>query len=158
MPAYTITVNGERRTVDVDADTPLLWVLRDTLGLTGTKYSCGAGECGSCAVFVDDSLERSCILPISAVDGAEILTIEGLSEDRSHPVQKVWIEEQIPQCGWCHSGQILAVVDLLRKNPEPSDEEIDEAMSGFLCRCGTYQRVRRGIHKVAKEVTDGARV
>ncbi|MFO7767672.1 MAG: (2Fe-2S)-binding protein [bacterium] len=158
MPAYSITVNGKQCTADVDADTPLLWVLRDTLGLTGTKYSCGVGECGSCAVFVDGALERSCILPISAAEGADIQTIEGLSEDRSHPVQKAWITEQVPQCGWCHSGQILAAVDLLRRNPDPSDGEIDEAMSGYLCRCGTYQRVRKGIHTAAKEVRDGERV
>jgi len=154
MPQFSITVNGTGRTVDVDEDTPLLWVLRDTLGLTGTKYGCGVGECGSCAVFVNGTLERSCVLPISLADGAEIQTIEGLSDDRSHPVQKAWIEEQVPQCGWCHSGQILAAVDLLRKNPNPTDADIDEAMSGFLCRCGTYQRIRRGIHRAAEEASN----
>jgi len=155
MPTYTVTVNGSERTVNVDEDTPLLWVIRDTLGLTGTKYGCGVGECGSCSVFVNGNLQRSCVLPISLVDGAEIQTIEGLSEDRSHPVQKAWIEEQVPQCGWCHSGQILAAVDLLRKNPSPTDEDIDAAMSGFLCRCGTYQRIRKGIHRAAEEISDG---
>jgi isoquinoline 1-oxidoreductase alpha subunit len=150
MPSYTITVNGRRHTVDVDEDTPLLWVLRDTIGLTGTKYGCGVGECGSCAVFVNDRLERSCLLPISAVDGARVMTIEGLSTDRNHPVQKAWIEEQVPQCGWCHSGQILAAVDLLERKPRPTDEDIDEAMAGFLCRCGTYQRVRKAIHRAAE--------
>jgi len=154
MPAYTVTVNGAERTVDVDDDTPLLWVIRDTLGLTGTKYGCGVGECGSCVVFVNGVLERTCVVPISLVDGAEIQTIEGLSDDRNHPVQEAWIAEQVPQCGWCHSGQILAAVDLLRKNPEPTDADIDAAMSGFLCRCGTYQRIRKGIQRAAEEMSN----
>ncbi len=134
MPVYTLTVNGTRHTVDVDADTPLLWVLRDDLGLTGTKYSCGVGICGSCAVIVNGSLERSCVVPVSAVDGAEVMTIEGLSSDRSHPLQRAWI--------------------LLESNPDPSDEDIDVAMNDFLCRCGTYQRIREAIHRAAKEMND----
>lgn len=154
MPAFSITVNKKQHTVDVDADTPLLWVLRDTLSLTGTKYGCGVGECGSCAVFVNGALERSCVLTIETVAGASIQTIEGLSADRSHPVQKAWIVEQVPQCGWCHSGQILAAVDLLRKKPDPTDADIDQAMGPFLCRCGTYQRIRKGIHTAAKETAD----
>jgi len=149
MPAYTITVNGTERSVDVDADTPLVWVLRDTIGLTGTKYGCGVGECGNCAVFVNGQLVRSCLMQISALDGATIQTIEGLSPDRSHPVQQAWIAEQVPQCGWCHSGQILAAVDLLEKKPHPTDADIDAAMSSFLCRCGTQQRIRKAIHRVA---------
>jgi isoquinoline 1-oxidoreductase alpha subunit len=149
MPRYTITVNGRRHTVDVDEDTPLVWVLRDTLGLLGTKVGCGVGECGSCAVFVNGALERSCLLPIGSLDNARIDTIEGLSADRSHPVQRAWIEEQVPQCGWCQSGQIMAAVDLLRRKPQPTDADIDEAMSTFLCRCGAYQRIRRGIHRAA---------
>jgi aerobic-type carbon monoxide dehydrogenase small subunit (CoxS/CutS family) len=154
MP-FSITVNTERRVVDVDDDTPLLWVLRDTLGLTGTKYSCGVGECGSCAVFVNGALTRSCLVPISDADGATIQTIEGLSPDRSHPVQRAWIEHQVPQCGWCHSGQILAAVDLLNRRPNPSDADIDAAMSSFLCRCGTQQRIRAAIHRAAEEVRHG---
>ena len=150
MPRYTITVNGQRHTVDVDEDTPLVWVLRDELGLLGTKVGCGVGECGSCAVFVNGALERSCVLPTSAVDGARIETIEGLSTDRSHPVQRAWIAEQVPQCGWCQSGQILAAVDLLQRKPRPTDTDIDEAFSTFLCRCGAYQRIRRAIHRAAE--------
>jgi isoquinoline 1-oxidoreductase alpha subunit len=150
MPRYTITVNGRRHTVDVDEDTPLVWVLRDTLGLLGTKVGCGVGECGSCAVFVNGALERSCLLPIGSLDNARIDTIEGLSADRSHPVQRAWIEEQVPQCGWCQSGQIMAAVDLLRRKPQPTDADIDEAMSGNLCRCGTYNRIRAAIHQAAE--------
>jgi isoquinoline 1-oxidoreductase alpha subunit len=149
MPSYTITVNAKPQTVDVDEDTPLLWVLRDTLGLTGTKYGCGVGECGSCAVVLNGSLARSCLVQISAANGATIQTIEGLSRDRSHPVQQAWIAEQVPQCGWCHSGQILAAVDLLKTHPHPTDADIDAAMSTFLCRCGTQQRIRRAIHRAA---------
>ncbi len=154
MPVYTLTVNGTRHTVDVDADTPLLWVLRDELGLTGTKYSCGVGICGSCAVIVNGSLERSCVVPVSAVDGAEVMTIEGLSSDRSHPLQRAWIEDQVPQCGYCQSGQLLGAMKLLESNPDPSDEDIDVAMNDFLCRCGTYQRIREAIHRAAKEMND----
>jgi aerobic-type carbon monoxide dehydrogenase small subunit (CoxS/CutS family) len=149
MPSYTITVNAKRHTIDVDEDTPLLWVLRDTLGLTGTKYGCGVGECGNCAVVLNGALTRSCLVQISAADGAAIQTIEGLSPDRSHPVQQAWIAEQVPQCGWCHSGQILAAVDLLKAHPHPTDADIDAAMSSYLCRCGTQQRIRRAIHRAA---------
>jgi isoquinoline 1-oxidoreductase alpha subunit len=152
MAAYTITVNQRTHSVDVDADTPLLWVLRDTIGLTGTKYGCGVGECGACSVFVNGALVRSCLQPINTVDGAEIQTIEGLAPDRSHPVQRAWIAEQVPQCGWCHSGQILAAVDLLNKKSQPTDTDIDAAMAPFLCRCGTYQRIRKAIHRAAGEV------
>jgi isoquinoline 1-oxidoreductase alpha subunit len=149
MASFTITVNGTRRAVDVDADTPLLWVLRDTLGLTGTKYGCGVGECGSCSVFMNGALVRSCVVQIGAANGAAIQTIEGLSPDRGHPVQQAWIAEQVPQCGWCHSGHILAAVDLLKAHPHPTDAQIDAAMAGFLCRCGTQQRIRRAIHRAA---------
>jgi aerobic-type carbon monoxide dehydrogenase small subunit (CoxS/CutS family) len=152
MGSYAITVNGQRHSVDVDEDTPLLWVIRDTIGLTGTKYGCGVGECGACSVFVNGSLVHSCLRQIAAVDGAEIRTIEGLSPDRSHPVQRAWIAEQVPQCGWCHSGQILAAVDLLTKSAHPTDGEIDAALSPFLCRCGTQQRIRKAIHRAAGEV------
>ncbi len=157
MPVYHLIVNGSDHTVDVDADTPLLWVLRDTLGLTGTKYSCGVGVCGSCSAIVNGSLERTCVIPVSAVEGADILTIEGLSPDRSHPLQRAWIEEQTPQCGYCHAGQLLGAMVLLENNPDPSDADIDAAMSDFLCRCGTYQRIRRAIHRAAKEMNDVTR-
>lgn len=152
MPPYQLTVNGERHTVDVDADTPLLWVLRDELGLTGTRYSCGVGICGSCAAIVNGSLERTCVLAVSSVDGAEIMTIEGLSPDRSHPLQKAWVEDQVPQCGYCQSGQLLGAMVLLESNPAPTDDDIDDAMDGFLCRCGTYQRIRAAIHRAAEEM------
>ncbi len=155
MPSYTITVNQKRHTVDVDEDTPLLWVLRDTLGFTGTKYGCGVGECGCCSAFVNGSLVRSCLVQISAVNGAVVQTIEGLSPDRSHPVQQAWLAEQVPQCGWCQSGQILAAVDLLKQHPHPTDADIDAAMSSFLCRCGTQQRIRRAVHRAAGEVQHG---
>lgn len=157
MPEYTLTVNGMRYTVDVDSDTPLLWVLRDSLGLTGTRYGCGVGVCGSCTVIVDGSAERACSLPISLADGAGVETIEGLSPDRSHPLQRAWIAEEVPQCGYCHSGQIMGALALLRATPSPTDEEIDAQLSGFLCRCGTYQRIRRAIHRAAVEMTDVTR-
>jgi isoquinoline 1-oxidoreductase alpha subunit len=157
MPVYTLRVNGRRHRVDVDADTPLLWVLRDNLGLTGTKYGCGVGVCGSCLVIMNGSLERSCSVPISQADGARIMTIEGLSEDRSHPLQRAWIEEQVVQCGYCQSGQLLGAYVLLESNPDPSDEDIDEAMQDILCRCGTYQRIRKAIHRAAGEMRNDAR-
>jgi aerobic-type carbon monoxide dehydrogenase small subunit (CoxS/CutS family) len=158
MPSYTIMVNHTRHAVDVDEDTPLLWVLRDTLGLTGTKYGCGVGECGCCTVVLNGSLARSCLVQISAANGAAIQTIEGLSQGRSHPVQRAWIAEQVPQCGWCQSGQILAAADLLKTHAQPTDAEIDAAMSGYLCRCGTQQRIRRAIHRAAGAVGSAGEV
>lgn len=151
MPRFTLTVNGVIRTVDVDPDTPLLWVLRDTLALTGTKFGCGKGLCGSCTVHLDGEAVRSCVVPISVAEGRAVLTIEGLSVDRTHPVQRAWIAEEVPQCGYCQSGQIMAAAALLRNHTTPSDAQIDEAMGGVLCRCGTYQRIRRAIHRVAEE-------
>ena len=145
----TLNVNGETHTVDVSPDTPLLWVLRDELGLTGTKYGCGEALCGVCTVLLNGAPVRSCVMPVSAVGGSRVVTIEGLSPDGSHPVQKAWIEENVPQCGYCQPGQILAAVALLKQNSHPSDEDIDAAMSGLLCRCGTYQRIRRAIHVAA---------
>ncbi|MBN1285765.1 MAG: (2Fe-2S)-binding protein [Anaerolineae bacterium] len=152
MDAFTLTVNGETYTVDVASDTPLLWVLRDALGLTGTKYSCGIGVCGACTVLLDGEPVRSCSIPVSAVGDRAVTTIEGLSPDGAHlhPVQQAWIEEQAPQCGYCQPGQIMNAVALLAKNPNPTDAEIDAAMRNVLCRCGTYQRIRRAIHRVAK--------
>jgi isoquinoline 1-oxidoreductase alpha subunit len=151
MPTYTLTVNGKLHSVDAQPGTPLLWVLRDTLGLTGTKYSCGKGLCGSCTVHLDGEPTRSCITPIEAVANSSVVTIEGLSADRSHPVQRAWIEEEVPQCGYCQSGQIMTAVALLKKHPRPTDEQINEAMRDVLCRCGTYQRIRRAIPRAAAE-------
>ena len=157
MSAYSLTVNGRRHSVDVDADTPLLWVLRDNLGYMGTKYGCGVGVCGTCVVIVNGAAERACMLTIDIVDGADVMTIEGLSRDRSHPLQRAWIEEQVPQCGYCQSGQILGAYTLLERNSNPSDTDIDDAMSDYLCRCGTYQRIRRAIHRAAEEMNNVAR-
>jgi aerobic-type carbon monoxide dehydrogenase small subunit (CoxS/CutS family) len=144
------TVNGKRVRVDVAPDTPLLWVLRDNLALTGTKYGCGIAQCGACTVHLDGQPIRSCVTPVSEAAGKKVLTIEGLSRDNSHPVQRAWIAEDVPQCGYCQSGQIMTTVALLAKNKKPSDAEIEEAMEGNICRCGTYNRVRRAVHRAAK--------
>jgi isoquinoline 1-oxidoreductase alpha subunit len=151
MTSISITVNGQEHTVDVDPETPLLWVLRDTLGLTGTKYTCGVGQCGACTVHLDGEPVRSCTLPVSEVGSRAVTTIEGLSPDGSHPLQQAWIAESVPQCGYCQPGQIMTAAALLAANPTPSDEDIDAAMSGVLCRCGTYPRIRRAIHRVVEE-------
>ena len=151
MPPYTLSVNGRSHTVNVPAAMPLLWVLRDTLGLTGTKFGCGIAQCGACTVLVDGEATRTCMTPVSAVSRRSITTIEGLSRDGSHPVQRAWIAEDVPQCGFCQSGQVLAAAALLAKKPRPTDAEIDQAMTN-ICRCGTYQRVRRAIHRAAGEV------
>lgn len=150
----TLSVNGEDRQVDVEPDTPLLWVLRDTLGLTGTKYGCGMALCGACTVQVDGEPVRSCSVPVSAVEGRRITTIEGLSPDRSHPVQRAWIELDVPQCGYCQSGQIMSAAALLAKNPRPADSDIDAALSGNICRCGTYSRIRAAVHRAAQLMND----
>ena len=144
-----LTINGKTRSVEVAPDTPLLWVLRDTLGLTGTKYGCGMSLCGACTVHVDGEPTRSCVTPISSVAGKKITTIEGLSRNADHPVQKAWIALDVPQCGYCQSGQIMGAVALLRKHPKPTDAQIDEAMSGIVCRCGTYVRIRAAIKRAA---------
>mgnify|MGYP002623673757 CR=1 FL=1 len=147
---YSLKVNGEVREVDVEADTPLLWVIRDELGLTGTKYSCGIAACGACTVHIDGEAQRSCVLPMRAVDTeAEITTIEGLSDDRSHPVQQAWLEIDVPQCGYCQSGQIMAAAALLEEFPEPDDETIKAVMTN-LCRCGTYPRILKAIKRAAE--------
>jgi isoquinoline 1-oxidoreductase subunit alpha len=151
----SLTVNGTSQHVDVSPDTPLLWVLRDNLGLTGTKYGCGMALCGACTVHVNGQATRSCVMPISAAAGKSVLTIEGLSHDGSHPLQRAWIAEEVPQCGYCQSGQIMAAAVLLRENPRPSDADIDDAMSGNICRCGTYQRIRRAIHRAAVAPAEG---
>jgi len=150
MTQISFTLNGKQQSVDVDPKTPLLWVLRDELKLTGTKYSCGMGQCGSCTVHVDGEPQRSCILPVAAIEGKSVLTIEGLGKGGLHPVQSAWIEEEVAQCGYCQPGQIMTAVALLKKNPLPSDTEIDDAMSGVLCRCGTYQRIKKAIHTVGE--------
>jgi isoquinoline 1-oxidoreductase alpha subunit len=147
--ATTLEVNGKQVTVDVEAEMPLLWVLRDELGLTGTKYGCGIAQCGACTVHIDGQPTRSCVMPISAVAGKKITTIEGLSKDGSHPVQKTWVKLQVPQCGYCQSGMIMAAAGLLATNKNPSDADIDAAMTN-ICRCGTYVRVREAIHVAAK--------
>jgi aerobic-type carbon monoxide dehydrogenase small subunit (CoxS/CutS family) len=146
-----LKVNGKEYSIRVLPDTPLLWALRDNLGLTGTKFGCGMALCGACTVHVDGEATRSCVTTVSAVVGKNITTIEGLSPDGSHPVQKAWIADDVPQCGYCHPGQIMSAAALLAKNPSPSDAEIDAAMSGNICRCGTYQRIRRAIHHVAEK-------
>lgn len=145
----TLTVNQRALSVDADVSTPLLWVLRDHLGLTGTKFGCGRALCGACTVHVDGAPMRSCSLPLSAVLGKSITTVEGLSPDRSHPVQKAWIEIDVPQCGYCQSGQIMSAVALLANNAAPSDADIDAAMAGNICRCGTYARIRAAVHRAA---------
>lgn len=152
MTEFELTVNGKKRVVSVYPDTPLLWVLRDTLGLTGTKYGCGMSLCGACTVHLNGKAIRSCVTPVASVIGNEITTIEGLTDDVGSAVQQAWIEEDVPQCGYCQSGQIMAATALLAKLPKPSDADIDEAMSGNLCRCGTYQRIRRAIHRAANSV------
>ena len=144
-----LNLNGRNAAVDVDADMPLLWVLRDVLGLTGTKYGCGMALCGACTVHLEGEPVRSCVTPVSAARGKRLTTIEGLSPDNSHPVQRAWIELDVPQCGYCQSGQIMSAAALLAHTAEPSDAEIDAAMGGNICRCGTYQRIRKAIHRAA---------
>jgi aerobic-type carbon monoxide dehydrogenase small subunit (CoxS/CutS family) len=151
MAPITLSVNGRKHQVNVDPDTPLLWVLRDTLGLTGTKYGCGIGQCGACTVHVAGRPVRSCATVVSSVGGKAVTTIEGLSTDATHRVQKAWIAEEVPQCGYCQSGQIMSAVALLATNRKPSDDDIDDAMSGNVCRCGTYDRIRRAVHRAAGE-------
>jgi len=152
MPPITLRVNGEVTRFDAEPDMPLLWALRDALGLTGTKYACGVAQCGACTVHLDGQPVRACVTPVSAVGTQEVTTIEGLSADGSHPLQEAWIAEEAPQCGFCQSGQIMAAAALLASNPKPSDADIDRTMSGNLCRCGTYGRIRKAIHRAAGEV------
>ena len=149
MKTVTFILNGKSTTVEADADKPLLWVLREDLGLTGTKYGCGMAICGCCTVHLDGDAIRSCVTPISRVQGKQVTTIEGLSSDLSHPVQRAWMQVQVPQCGYCQPGQMMSAACLLAQNSQPNDTDIAEAMSGNLCRCGTYQRVRKAIHLAA---------
>ena len=147
---FRLTVNGTVFEVDAEPETPLLWVLRDNIGLTGTKFGCGIAQCGVCTVHIDGEAVRACVTPLDSVADAEITTIEGLSDDNSHPVQRAWIEHTVPQCGYCQSGQIMTAAPLLRQTPRPTDADIDAAMAGNLCRCGTYLRIRRAIHRAVE--------
>ena len=156
MSAFHLLINNTPRDVDVAPDTPLLWVLRDKLNLTGTKYGCGMGLCGACTVHLDGEAVRSCLTPVSSVGEKKITTIEGLSADSHHAVQLAWVAEQVPQCGYCQSGQIMSAAALLAKIPDPTDDQINQAMGGNLCRCGVYQRIRRAIHRAANPATKGA--
>ncbi len=149
MAQITLTVNGKAHPVDVDPQTPLLWVLRDTLNLTGTKYGCGIAQCGACTVHLDGEATRSCATAVEDVQGRAITTIEGLSADRSHQAQIAWIAEQVPQCGYCQSGMLMTTAELLKRKPRPTDADIDAAISGHICRCGTYPRIRKAIHSAA---------
>jgi aerobic-type carbon monoxide dehydrogenase small subunit (CoxS/CutS family) len=151
MAAFTLNVNGSAHTIDVAPDTPLLWAIRDNIGLTGTKFGCGMALCGACTVHLDGQPTRSCVTPISAVGTKKVTTIEGLSPEGNHPVQQAWIAEDVPQCGYCQSGQIMSAAALLAKTPHPTDADIDAAMSGNICRCGTYQRIRAAIHRAAEQ-------
>ena len=150
MARFNLNINGEVRAVDADADMPLLWLLRDTLNMTGTKFGCGIGMCGACTVHLDGQSQRSCITNVADAATKKITTIEGLSTDCSHPVQRAWCTEDVPQCGYCQAGQIMTAASLLSKKPHPTDEDIDQAMSGNLCRCGAYVRIRQAIHKASE--------
>ena len=150
MSKYTLHVNGKARAVDVEADTPLLWALRDTLDLPGTKYGCGVGACGACTVHVDGQPARACQLPVSSIGKRRITTIEGLDARAMHPLQQAWVELDVPQCGYCQAGQMMTTVALLKAKPQPTDEDIDAALSANLCRCGTYPRIRRAVHRAAE--------
>jgi isoquinoline 1-oxidoreductase alpha subunit len=146
----SLTINQKTYEVDVSPDMPLLWVLRDTIGLTGTKYGCGVAQCGACVVHLDGEAVRSCITKVSRAEGKKVMTIEGLSENNNHPLQKAWQEIDVPQCGYCHSGQLMSAAVLLREKPNPTDQDIDDAMAGNICRCGTYPRIRKAIHLAAE--------
>ena len=155
MSKYTLNINGKTQAVDVEPDTPLLWALRGTLGLVGSKYGCGLGQCGACTVHVDGVAARSCVLPVSSLVGKKVTTIEGLDANARHPLQQAWQELDVPQCGYCQAGQIMTACHLLKQHPKPSDAQIDEAMAGNLCRCATYTRIRAGIHRAAEIAATG---
>lgn len=150
MPTFNLKINNKTHVVEADKDTPLLWVLRDTIQLVGTKYGCGIGQCGACTIHADGTATRSCLLQVSQAEGMQITTIEGLSEDGSHPVQKAWVEHDVPQCGYCQAGQIMSAAALLESNPSPSDDDIKTAMDGNICRCGTYLRIKEAIKTASK--------
>lgn len=153
MASFTLNINGKERQVDVAPDTPLLWVLREHVNLVGTKFGCGIAQCGACTVHLDETAMRSCSLPVSAVGDKAVTTIEGLSENGDHPLQKAWIEHDVPQCGYCQAGQIMNAAALLKKNPSPSDEEISSAMNGNICRCGTYVRIHAAIKTASEKMS-----
>jgi len=157
MTAITINVNGKQQAVEVSPETPLLWVLRDTLGLTGTKFGCGMAMCGACTVHLNGEAIRSCVTPISSAVGKKITTIEGLSPNVSHPLQIAWVQNNVPQCGYCQSGQIMQAAALLKKKPKPTDDDIDAAMKGNICRCGTYQRIRQAIKQASNQKAGGVK-
>ena len=150
MAIFNLRVNGKEHRVDAAPDTPLLWILRDHLGLVGTKYGCGIAQCGACTVHIDNNAVKACTFPVSAVKTSKVVTIEGLSENGDHPVQQAWDEVDVPQCGYCHSGQLMSAAVLLRENPNPTDQDLDDAMAGNICRCGTYPRIRKAIHLAAE--------
>jgi isoquinoline 1-oxidoreductase alpha subunit len=152
MATYNLTVNGQQHQVDVSPDTPILWVLRDHLDLVGTKFGCGIAQCGACTIHLDGNAVRSCTLPISAVGDQEVTTIEGLSEEGDHPVQEAWLEHDVPQCGYCQAGQIMTAVAFLDSNPNPSEDEVMDAMNGNICRCGTYLRIRKAVQTAAEKM------
>lgn len=155
MSKYNLNINGKLQPVDVEADTPLLWALRDTLGLVGTKYGCGVGACGACTVHIDGSPARACLTPVASVGSKKITTIEGLAPRALHPLQQAWQELDVPQCGYCQAGQIMTACALLKEHPQPTDAQIDDAMAGNLCRCATYTRIRAGIHRAAEIASNG---
>ncbi len=152
----TFSLNGETVRLDVEPDTPVLWAIRDEIGLTGTKFGCGIGQCGACTVHLDGTPVRSCQLPVTALEGRSVTTVEGLSPDGAHPLQRAWVEFSVPQCGYCQSGQLMSAAALLAKKPDPTDDDIDTAMSGNICRCGTYNRIRAAIHRAAELQKEGA--
>ena len=153
MPKYSISVNSKTMSVEADADTPVLWILRDHLNILGPKFGCGVAQCGACTIHLDGNAVRSCVVPVSAVSNRKIVTIEGLSTTGNHPLQKAWEELDVAQCGYCQAGQIMSAAVLLRENPNPTDEDIDNAMAGNICRCGTYLRIRKAIHFAAEKLT-----
>lgn len=152
MAAINLNVNGKKQVIDVDPNTPVLWVLRDHLNLVGTKFGCGIAACGACTILLDGNAVRSCLLPVSSAENKELITIEGLSENGDHPVQKAWLEHDVPQCGYCQAGQIMSAVSLLKNTPHPTDDEIEAAMSGNICRCGTYLRIKAAIKTAANAI------
>jgi isoquinoline 1-oxidoreductase subunit alpha len=152
MADFSFTINKRPITIEAEPQMPVLWVIRDIVGLTGTKFGCGLAQCGACTIHLNGNAVRSCVLPIAEVTGKEIITIEGISQDKMHPVQQAWLETQVTQCGYCQSGQIMSAVALLNKNPKPTNADIDAAMQGNICRCGTYQRIRQAIHAASEEI------
>ncbi|WP_020596702.1 (2Fe-2S)-binding protein [Spirosoma panaciterrae] len=158
MAAVKLTINNQAHTLDIDPQMPLLWAIRDVVGLTGTKFGCGIAQCGACTVHLDGNPIRSCSFPVSAAAGHKITTIEGISKNGDHPVQKAWIEHQVPQCGYCQSGQIMSALALLKQTPKPTDADIDAAMQGNICRCGTYNRIRQAIHTASAEMTSAPKL